>query len=102
MEFGLQNRIAIITGMNNPQGIGAATALAIVNEGVRLALIYKKVPHKYAESKTDSDKGLASGGLTFKRESSCGLSRPNANPPTVRRQCACIEEDKKLDIKKTN
>jgi 3-oxoacyl-[acyl-carrier protein] reductase len=55
MEFGLQNRIAIITGTNNPQGIGAATALALANEGVRLALIYKKIPHKYAESKTDSD-----------------------------------------------
>ena len=27
--------------------------------------------------------GLASGGLTFKRESSCGISRPNAKPRTV-------------------
>ena len=29
------------------------------------------------------NKGLASGGLTFKRESSCGLSHPNAKPRTV-------------------
>jgi hypothetical protein len=33
---------------------------------------------------TATNKGLVSGGLTFKRESSCGLSRPNnAKPRTV-------------------
>ncbi len=31
--------------------------------------------------------GLASGGLTFKRESSCGLSRPNAKPQNVSSHC---------------
>ena len=59
MELGLQNRIAIITGTNNPQGIGATTALALAREGVRLALIYKKIPlthhHKYDESKIEVD-----------------------------------------------
>jgi 3-oxoacyl-[acyl-carrier protein] reductase len=55
MESGLQNRIAIITGTNNPQGIGATTALAFASEGVRLALIYKKIPHRYDESKTEAD-----------------------------------------------
>lgn len=55
MELGLQNRIAIITGTNNPQGIGATTAFAFASEGVRLALIYKKIPHKYDESKTETD-----------------------------------------------
>jgi 3-oxoacyl-[acyl-carrier protein] reductase len=55
MELGLQNRIAIITGTNNPQGIGAATAFALASEGVRLALIYKKIPHKYYEGNTEAD-----------------------------------------------
>ena len=55
MNLGLQNRIAIITGTNNPQGIGAATALAFANEGVRLALVYKKIPHEYDEIKTGID-----------------------------------------------
>ena len=55
MNLGLQNRIAIITGTNNPQGIGAATALAFANEGVRLALVYKKIPHEYDEIKTGTD-----------------------------------------------
>jgi len=35
------------------------------------------------KEKTAHNTGLASGGLTFKRESSCGLSRPNAKPRTV-------------------
>jgi 3-oxoacyl-[acyl-carrier protein] reductase len=59
MELGLHNKIALITGTNNPQGIGAATALAFASEGIRLALIYKKIPlthhHKYDESKTGTD-----------------------------------------------
>jgi 3-oxoacyl-[acyl-carrier protein] reductase len=55
MELELRNKIAIITGTNNPQGIGAATALAFASEGVRLALVYKKIPYKYDESKTETD-----------------------------------------------
>jgi 3-oxoacyl-[acyl-carrier protein] reductase len=55
MELGLKNKVAIITGTNNPQGIGAATAIALAREGVRLALIYKKIPHKYDDSKTEID-----------------------------------------------
>jgi 3-oxoacyl-[acyl-carrier protein] reductase len=77
MEFGLQNRIAIITGTNNPQGIGAATALALANKGVRLALIYEKIPHKYAESKTDSD------GLDRYFKANSSGSPAYAKPPYV-------------------
>jgi len=55
MNLGLKNKTAIITGTNNPQGIGAATALAFAREGVRLVLVYKKVPHSYDESKTEID-----------------------------------------------
>ena len=55
MDLGLKNKVAIITGTNNPQGIGAATAFAIAGEGVRLALVYKKIPHKYDEAKTKVD-----------------------------------------------
>ena len=55
MDFGLKDKIVLITGANNPQGIGATTAFAFANEGVRLALIYKKIPHEYDESKTGTD-----------------------------------------------
>ena len=53
MDLGLKNRVALITGVNNPQGIGAATAVAFAREGVRLVLVYKRIPHEYDESKTN-------------------------------------------------
>jgi len=55
MDFGLNGKVALITGANNPQGIGATTASAFAREGVRLVLVYKKILSKYDESKTDRD-----------------------------------------------
>ena len=55
MDLGLKGKLALITGTNNPQGIGATTAVAFAREGVRLALVYKKIPHRYDESKTEAD-----------------------------------------------
>ena len=53
VNYGLENKVAIITGANNPQGIGAATALAFAREGARLALVYKKLPRSFDPGKTD-------------------------------------------------
>ena len=33
VNYGLKDRVAIITGANNPWGIGAAAALAFAREG---------------------------------------------------------------------
>ena len=33
VNYGLKDRVVLITGANNPQGIGAATALAFAREG---------------------------------------------------------------------
>ena len=55
MDFGLKDRVAVITGANNPQGIGAATALAFAREGAKVVLTYKKVPRGFDESKTDKN-----------------------------------------------
>ncbi|MDR1604459.1 MAG: SDR family oxidoreductase [Gracilibacteraceae bacterium] len=41
MELGLKRKVAIITGVDNPRGIGAAAAFALAREGVRLVLVYK-------------------------------------------------------------
>ena len=35
INYGLENRVAIITGANNPWGIGATTALAFAREGAK-------------------------------------------------------------------
>ena len=42
VDYGLKNKVALITGANNPWGIGAATALAFAREGAKVALVYKK------------------------------------------------------------
>ena len=53
VNYGLQDRVALITGVNNPQGIGAATALAFAREGAKLVLTYKKVFRQFDRNKTD-------------------------------------------------
>jgi NAD(P)-dependent dehydrogenase (short-subunit alcohol dehydrogenase family) len=42
VDYGLNDRVAIITGANNPWGIGATTALAFAREGAKVVLVYKK------------------------------------------------------------
>lgn len=53
VNYGLKDKVAIITGANNPQGIGAATALAFAREGAKVVLVYKKVFRPFDESRTD-------------------------------------------------
>ena len=55
IDYGLKDSVAIITGANNPQGIGATTALAFVREGAKVVLVYKKIPREFDESKTDKN-----------------------------------------------
>jgi 3-oxoacyl-[acyl-carrier protein] reductase len=55
MNIGLQNKTTIITGTNNPWGIGAATAFAFASEGVQLVLVYRKLMRKYDESKIEAN-----------------------------------------------
>ncbi len=53
IDYGLRDRVALITGANNPQGIGAATAFAFAREGARVALVYKRVFRPFDREKTD-------------------------------------------------
>ena len=53
VDYGLKDRVAIITGANNPQGIGATTALAFAREGAKVVLVYKKLPRPFDTGKTD-------------------------------------------------
>jgi len=54
-DYGLKDRVVLITGANNPEGIGAATALAFAREGARTVLVYKKVLRKFDPDKTGSN-----------------------------------------------
>ena len=52
IDYGLKDRVAIVTGANNPQGIGAATALAFAREGANVVLVYKKIARAFDERST--------------------------------------------------
>ena len=53
IDYGLKDKVAIITGANNPWGIGATTALAFAREGAKVVLVYKRVDRPFDPSKTD-------------------------------------------------
>lgn len=55
IDYGLKNRVALITGANNPQGIGATTAIAFAREGAKVVLIYKKIFRSFDKDKTDKN-----------------------------------------------
>ena len=55
IDYGLKDKVALITGVNNPWGIGAATALAFAREGAKLVLVYKRVERPFDASKTDKN-----------------------------------------------
>lgn len=52
VDYGIKGRVALITGANNPQGIGATTAFAFAREGAKVVLVYKKVFRQYDKTKT--------------------------------------------------
>ena len=53
VNYGLTDKVAIITGTNNPWGIGAAAALAFAREGAKVALVYKRIDRPFDAAKTD-------------------------------------------------
>lgn len=55
VNYGLKDRVVLITGANNPQGIGATTAFAFAREGAKVALVYKKIPRAFDEAKINQN-----------------------------------------------
>lgn len=55
VHYGLKDKVAIITGANNPQGIGATTALAFAREGAKVVLVYKKIFRQFDKNKINKN-----------------------------------------------
>ncbi|HSI76943.1 MAG TPA: SDR family oxidoreductase [Lunatimonas sp.] len=49
VDYGLKDNVVLITGTNNPKGIGASIALAYAEQGAKVALVYKKMDFDYKE-----------------------------------------------------
>jgi 3-oxoacyl-[acyl-carrier protein] reductase len=52
MELNLKNKIVLITGAHNPQGIGAATAFKFAEEGANVVIVYKRLSFKFNPDNT--------------------------------------------------
>lgn len=57
VDYGLKDRVVLVTGANNPQGIGAATALAFAREGAKVAIVYKRIPRPFDREKAEKLNG---------------------------------------------
>ena len=55
IDYGLKDKVALITGANNPWVIGATTALAFAREGARVVLVYKRIDRPFDAAKTDKN-----------------------------------------------
>ena len=55
INYGLSGKVALITGANNPEGIGATTAFAFAREGAKVVLVYKKIPRPFDADKIDKN-----------------------------------------------
>ena len=53
VDYGLKDKVALITGANNPRGIGATTAFAFAREGAKAVLVYKRIPRPFDKARTD-------------------------------------------------
>ena len=53
VNYGLTDKVVLITGANNPWGIGAATAFAFAREGAKVALVYKRICRPFDATKMD-------------------------------------------------
>ena len=53
VNYGLADRVVLVTGANNPWGIGAATAFAFAREGAMVALVYKRICRPFDATRMD-------------------------------------------------
>ena len=111
VNYGLKDRVALITGTNNPQGIGATTAFAFAREGAKVVLVYKKVSRPFDAGKTDQngadryyaanagDAGVVQGRLADMNADCLILESDISNEDDVKKiYSAALERYGKVDI----
>jgi 3-oxoacyl-[acyl-carrier protein] reductase len=72
IDPGLQDRVVLVTGANNPHGIGAATACAFAAQGARVFLHYYRVLQAPSIGETVEKDGVAPGEAFYRAQSAVG------------------------------
>ncbi len=54
VDYGIRDKVVLVTGANNPEGIGAATAILFAEQGAKIVLVYKRVFHEFDDCKTSN------------------------------------------------
>ena len=88
IDYGLKDKVALITGANNPQGIGATTAFAFAREGAKVVLVYKKIPRPY-----DSDKADRNGADRYFRANAGGADAVESRLREMKADYLILESD---------
>jgi 3-oxoacyl-[acyl-carrier protein] reductase len=65
IDTGLQGKVVLITGANNPTGIGAAAARAFAREGARVAVTYLRLPPERYGFQVEEVRQAVSPGLAY-------------------------------------
>ena len=88
VDYGLKDRVALVTGANNPQGIGATTAMAFAREGAKVALVYKRIPRPF-----DEDKAGRNGTDRYFQANAGNTDAVEARLKAMGADCLVIESD---------
>ena len=88
VDYGLKGRVALITGANNPQGIGAATALAFAREGAKVVLTYQRILRDYDERKTGKN-----GADRYYKANAGDAAEVEARLRALGADCLVLEKD---------
>ena len=88
IDYGLKDKVALITGANNPQGIGAATALAFAREGAKVVLVFKRIPRPF-----DSAKAERNGTDRYFRANAEGAEIVESRLKEIDADCLVLESD---------
>src|SRR5947207_9323975 len=93
VDTGLKNKVALITGCNNPHGIGAATARAFAAQGARVFLHYFR-PVQIVSASAISDQAVTTPGQTFYWRQQTKTADELVNAITANGStAACLEAD---------
>ena len=55
IDYELKDKVVLITGTNNPKGIGATMALFYAEQGAKVAMVYKKMDFEFKEELAKGD-----------------------------------------------